>query len=254
MRNGLVFELRDGCVVLDSTPVLDDLEFKLSSGEFLALLGSNGSGKTTLVRALLGLVPLTSGVVRVFDEPPDRFGQWSRIGYVPQRPSVAPGAPASVIEVVLSGRIGRSRRLRPYHGGDREAATNALGVVGLTDLSAKPLTHLSGGQQQRVLIARALAGEPDVLVLDEPVSGVDLEHQERLAAALQRFNQRGGSVLLVAHTLGPMENLVTREVVMHAGTVTYEGPHHPHHVHAEHVHHPEVPPEHSPLDRLTGGS
>lgn len=253
MSEALVFELQGGRVALNSTLVLDDLDFRFAAGEFLALLGANGSGKTTLVRALLGLVPLGGGDARVFDTPLDRFRQWSRIGYVPQRLSAVSGTPASVMEVVLSGRIGRSQRLRPYRGSDRLASMQALDAVGLAPLAETPLAHLSGGQQQRVLIARSLAAEPDVLVLDEPLSGVDLEHQESLADTLKHFNERGGSVLLVAHGLGPMEDLITREVVMHAGKVTYDGPHHPHHVHAEHVHHPEAHLERSPLDRAAGG-
>jgi zinc transport system ATP-binding protein len=205
-----------------------------------------------LVRALLGLVPLASGSIRVFDRPLAQFREWHRIGYVPQRASAASGAPASVIEVVLSGRVGRTRRLRPYTSKDRAAAARALETVGLAELAATPIAQLSGGQQQRVLIARALGSEPDVLVLDEPISGVDVENQEKLGNMLKGFNARGGSVLLVAHGLGRMEGLITREVVMHLGSVSYDGPHHPEHVHAEHVHHPESHPEPSPLDRAAG--
>ncbi|MFN2389747.1 MAG: metal ABC transporter ATP-binding protein [Actinomycetota bacterium] len=253
MSGEAVFELRAGTVVLGSAVVVDGVDFTLDTGDFVALLGSNGSGKTTLVRALLGLVPLSAGSVHIFGSPLDRFAEWPRIGYVPQRASVAPGAPASVMEVVLSGRAGRSRRFRPYGTTDRRAAAEALDAVGLSALAADPVADLSGGQQQRVLIARALAGEPEVLVLDEPVSGVDLDHQESFAAILRDFNHEGGTVLLVAHGLGAMEELIGREVVMHAGKVTYEGPHHPHHVHAEHVHHPEVELGDSPLDRAAGG-
>jgi zinc transport system ATP-binding protein len=253
VTDDLVFHMRHGRVALDSTLVLEDVDFRLAPGEFLALLGANGSGKTTLVRALLGLVPLAAGTVHVFGRPLREFGQWPRIGYVPQRASAAAGAPASVMEVVLSGRIGRARRLRSYGATDRAAACRALEILGLADLASVPIAHLSGGQQQRALIARALGGEPDVLVLDEPISGVDLEHQERLAKTLREFAKRGGSVLLVAHSLGSMEGLVTREVVMRAGKVSYDGPHHPHHVHAEHVHHLETEADRSPIDRAAGG-
>lgn len=239
-------------MVLDSTVVLDGIDFSLWPGEFLALLGSNGSGKTTLVRTLLGLVPLASGSIGLFGEPLEHFRQWYRIGFVPQRAAAAPGAPASVMEVVMSGRAGRSRRLRPYGHEDREAAASALKALDLQEMSAVPVSRLSGGQLQRVLVARALATRPDVLVLDEPVAGVDLEHQEMLARTLGELNGEGTTVLLVAHGLGAMEDLITREVVMHAGEVTYDGPHHAHHVHAEHVHHPEVHLVASPLDRAVG--
>lgn len=248
-----VFELNGGRVVLNSTVVLEDLDFQLSPGEFLALLGSNGSGKTTLVRALLGLVALDSGFANILGERLERFNQWFRIGYVPQHVSALSSAPASVREVVLSGRIGRSRRFLPYRTSDRVAAVRALDAVGLGSLARVPLARLSGGQQQRALIARALVTEPDVLVLDEPLAGVDLEHQEELAETLKRMNLGGATILLVAHGLGSMEGLITREVVMHAGKITYDGPHHPHHVHEEPVHHPKVSHEGTPLDRAMGG-
>jgi zinc transport system ATP-binding protein len=254
MREPSVFEMRAGRVVLNSTLVLDGVDFRLGAGEFLALLGANGSGKTTLVRALLGLVPLAGGSLRINGRKVRRPEPGLRIGYVPQRGSASSGAPASVIEIVLSGRIGRARPLQPYRAADRDAARHALEVLGLADLASVPVTQLSGGEQQRVLIARAVAGEPDVLVLDEPMSGVDLEHQERLAGTLKDFNQHGGSILLVAHGLGPMEELITREVVMHGGRVSYDGPHHPHHVHIDQVHHPETQIERSPLDRAAEGS
>ncbi len=246
------FELDRGRVTLGSTVAVDDVRFALMPGEFLALLGPNGSGKTTLVRALLGLVPLSGGRLALFGQPLGDFRGWGRIGYVPQQGSTAPTGAASVLEVALSGRIARTRRFRRYGRADRMAALDALDVVGLRDLAAAPVMRLSGGQQQRVSIARALAGSPDVLVLDEPLSGVDAEHQERVATALRDFNSGGGAVLLVAHGLGPIEELVTREVVMEAGRVVYDGPHHPDHVHADHAHHRDSHFPSSALDRAAG--
>lgn len=246
-----VMQVRRGRVALDSRLVLDGIDFALSSGEFLTLLGANGSGKTTLVRALLGLVPV-EGEVRLFGDALASFRAWRRIGYVPQRLTAAAGGAASVMEVALSGRLARTRRFRRYGDADRSAALQALDTVGLRELSSRPVGRLSGGQHQRALIARALAGEPDVLVLDEPLSGVDAEHQAKIASALHEFHDRGGTVLLVAHGLGPIEDLVTREVVMDEGRVVYDGPHHPDHVHAEHVHHPQPPGMPSALDRAAG--
>lgn len=248
-----MFELSEARVELGSTIAVDGVDFELAGGEFLALLGANGSGKTTMVRALLGLAPISTGSLRLFGKPLRAFRDWARIGYVPQRASTAPAGPASVMEVVLTGRVARSSRFRRYGAADRSAAMHALEVGGLSELASLPIARLSGGQQQRVLIARALAGAPEVLVLDEPLSGVDLEHQETMARTLRDFNSGGGTVLLVAHGLGPMEDLVTREVVMDAGAVVYNGPHLPHHVHADHVHHPEAHMRPSPLDRAAGG-
>ena len=232
-----VFELSHGSVALDGHIVLHDVDFAMDAGAFVVLLGANGSGKTTLVRALLGLTPLQSGRVKLFGQPLDRFGQWERIGYVPQRHGAAAGVPATVGEVVLSGRIARVKPFRRFVAADREAAERALQTVGLDDLIDTPVTSLSGGQQQRVLIARALATEPDVLVLDEPVSAVDIEHQESFAVTLETLKDTGHSVLLVAHALGAMEPLVDRAVVLEGGHVGYDGPPSRGQVPEAHVHH-----------------
>ncbi len=244
------FELRSATVTLGAIVALEDVDLTLRPGEFLALLGANGSGKSTLVRALLGLVPLQDGDLRIFERPLSAFREWWRVGYVPQRLAAAPATPASVLEVVLSGRIARSRRLRPYSRVDRAAALQAIEEVDLSERMHTPIGELSGGQQQRALLGRALAGEPEALLLDEPVAAVDLDHQERLAATLRRINERGCAVLLVAHSLGAMEELIAREVVLEGGRVVYEGPHLPHHIHAD-VHHEHQVVADSALDRAT---
>lgn len=231
------FSLEAGRVVLGGRPVLHEVNFEMHSGEFVVILGANGSGKTTLVRSLLGLAPLSSGTLRLFDRPPARFREWWRIGYVPQRFTATSGVPATVEEVVLSGRIARARRARAYSADDKAAARRALDAVGLAAKSKDAIDTLSGGQQQRALIARALSVEPDVLVLDEPVSGVDIEHQEIFASTLSALRAEGRSVLLVAHELGAMQNLVSRAVVLEAGRVAYDGPPLDEHFHIEHVHH-----------------
>ena len=188
------------------------------------MLGPNGSGKSTLVRALTGLRPLARGSLRLFGTPFDSFGEWHRLGYVPQRAGAASGVPASVSEVVASGRLTRRRLLRPASRADRAAVASALEVVGLADRARDSVATLSGGQQQRVLIARALAGEPDVLVLDEPTAGVDAESQEAFWHVLSALKERGVAVLLVSHHLGPLAALVDRVVVVSDGSISYDGP------------------------------
>jgi zinc transport system ATP-binding protein len=217
------FLLRGGRVVIGSRAALDEVDFRLESGEFLALLGGNGAGKTTLVKVLLGLLPISAGTVELFATPLDRFQDWHRIGYLPQRFTAASGVPATVREVVATGRLARTGMWRRPGTDDREAVRRALEIVGLRDRERDSLETLSGGQQQRVLIARALTVEPDVLVLDEPASGIDVESQEALAGALKVVREQGRSVLLVAHGLGAMEPLVDRTVVLEAGRVIYEG-------------------------------
>ena len=255
-----VFDLRAGCVHLGGREVLHDVSVRVEPGEFVAVLGANGSGKTTLVRTLVGLVPLSRGALDVFGTPVGRFRDWPRLGYVPQRLSVGNGVPTTVREVVASGRVGRVRRLRPYGAADRAAVDHALGDVGLEDRAEDAVTTLSGGQQQRVLIARALAGEPEVLVLDEPTAGVDADSQDTLAGALGHLSQAGGSVVLVAHELGPLAELIGRAVVLSGGRVVSDGPppepegHHaaPGHVHL-HPHESPAPARPPLLDPRTFG-
>ena len=255
--------LEDGAVAIGGRPVLRHVDLRVEAGEFVALMGANGSGKSTLVRALVGLRPLTSGRLRLFDSDLERFHSWARVGYVPQRGGAASGVPASVWEVVASGRLTRRRLLRPLGAADRAAIRDALEVVGLSDRAGDGVSQLSGGQQQRVLIARALAGEPELFFLDEPTAGVDLANQEAFAHALSVLKSRGATIVLVAHELGPLAGLVDRSVVMRHGRVAYDGaplgdhaspglaPDGGHVHHVDHLHrtrHDVAPPVTGPLD------
>ncbi|WP_300551254.1 metal ABC transporter ATP-binding protein [uncultured Nocardioides sp.] len=216
-------ELRDGAVAIGGRPVLRHVDLTVPEGQFVALMGANGSGKSTLVRAALGLWPLAQGSVHIYGTPLRRFDDWSRIGFVPQRGAATSGVPSSVHEVVASGRLSRRRLLRPLSREDRRAIAEALEVVGMTDRAKDRSGQLSGGQQQRVLIARALAGGADLLLLDEPTAGVDLANQRALAESLGRVKAAGATVLLVAHELGPLAPLVDRAVVMRHGRIAYDG-------------------------------
>lgn len=218
-----VLEAQDVSVSLGGLPVLRGIEIGIRAGEFVALVGSNGSGKSTLVKALLGLLPLSRGEVRLFGEPLSTFGTWRRIGYVPQRSTLTMQS-ASVAEVVATGRLARRRPLVPALGSHRVAVRDALTRVGLADRAQDAMTTLSGGQQQRVLIARALVGRPDALVMDEPLAGVDLESQAEMAEILSGFHNDGGTVLIVLHELGPLEALIDRAIVLQDGRVVHDGP------------------------------
>ncbi|NDU72940.1 ATP-binding cassette domain-containing protein [Actinomadura sp. DSM 109109] len=215
-----------GLVRRDGRAVLAGVDLRVEAGEVLAVLGPNGAGKSTLVRALLGLVPLAGGRTEIFGAPPARFRDWRRIGYVPQRLPMGGGVPATVREVVASGRAARRSRWRPApladRAADRAAVDRALETAGLTGRARDSAHLLSGGQQQRVLIARALAGEPDVFVMDEPTAGVDAGSQAALASALHELARAGRTVVLVAHELGPMEPLITRTVELGHGRVVRE--------------------------------
>jgi zinc transport system ATP-binding protein len=254
----VVVELRGVVVGYGGRPVLRGIDLTIHAGEAVAILGANGSGKSTLIRTVLGLVPRFAGTVRLFGDDQDRGRparrQLRRVGYVPQRLGAGSGVPATVAEVVASGRLARRTLLRPAGAADRTAVASALAAVGLADRAAVPVGTLSGGQQQRTLIARALAAEPELLILDEPTAGVDAASQEAFAEALRSFLDGGGSVLLVAHELGPLAALVTRAIVIHDGVVAHDGAAPEpagHHAHPGHDHvHPHAPPE--PPDFWTG--
>jgi zinc transport system ATP-binding protein len=224
MTRATVLALRGGTVGYQNRPVLRDVDFTLSAGEVVVLLGANGSGKSTLVRGLLGLVPLIGGELELFGVPAARFHERWRIGYVPQRHTVVGGVPSTVREVVSSGRLARKHPFAPLRAEDRAAVAAAIDTVGLAEKATTDVAELSGGQQRRVLIARALAGEPDVLVMDEPTAGVDVANQEILAETLRRLVTGGKTLLLVAHELGPLEPLIDRVVVLRDGRTTYDGP------------------------------
>ncbi|MFC7893491.1 metal ABC transporter ATP-binding protein [Streptomyces sp. NPDC057381] len=223
MSDEPVISLRGVRAELGSRPVLRGIDLTVGRGEVVALLGANGSGKSTAVRTVIGQVPVTVGEVDLFGTPRRRFRDWARVGYVPQRTTAAGGVPATVTEVVSSGRLSRAR-FGVLRKADREAVRRALDLVGMADRAKDSVNALSGGQHQRVLIARALAAEPELLIMDEPMAGVDLASQEVLADTLRDQVAAGTTVLLVLHELGPLEPLIDRAVVLRDGCVLHDGP------------------------------
>jgi zinc transport system ATP-binding protein len=205
-----------------ATPVLRDVTLRVLPGEFVALAGPNGAGKSTLLRVLLGLEQPAAGSVRLFGVPPADLVDRHRLGYVPQRPSLAGGMVATVADIVASGRLTSGRWLgrRPLR--ERDAIDRSLASVGLLERRNDPIALLSGGQQQRAFIARAMAAEPDLLVLDEPVAGLDADSQRDFRDALVSMVERGGAVLLVSHELGAVADDLDRVVVLR-GTVRFDG-------------------------------
>ena len=218
---------REVCIDIESACILSNVDFTVEPGEFVAVLGANGSGKTTLMRAILGLLPITSGQIDVFGTPIGRFREWARLAYVPQRLHSAGAVPVSVHEVVGAGLI--SPRQRLPHRGDRQRVADALAEVGLADRRRDRFDALSGGQQRRVMIAAALAKDADLYVLDEPTAGVDAESQQRISETFGSLHARGRTVVLVTHELGPFASLASRIIVLgsprgETSTVLYDGP------------------------------
>jgi zinc transport system ATP-binding protein len=172
-------------------------------GEFAAIIGPNGAGKTTLIKVVLGLVRPDSGMVKVFGVPRDELGPLkAKIGYVPQIFTIDLNFPVTVFEVVLMGLYGKIGVGRRPSEEDRRAALAAIEKVGITDLKDRPIGRLSGGQRQRAFVARALANNPDLLVLDEPTTGVDVATTFNLYSLLHKLKNEGITIVLVSHDVG----------------------------------------------------
>jgi zinc transport system ATP-binding protein len=211
--------------------VLRNVSLAVEQGEFVAIAGPNGGGKTTLLRLVLGLERPAAGRVRV---------ETRRLGYLAQRTEAGVDAPLTVRELVGAGRVARTRLVGPLAPKDRDAVREAIVRVGLGRLADRRLRTLSGGQQQRAFIAKALAAEPELLVLDEPTTGVDAESQEAIAELLERLRSAlGMTILYVSHEFGAVERFVER-VVLVRGEIVFDGPpselpdvwHDPSHAHA----------------------
>nr|WP_255633346.1 ATP-binding cassette domain-containing protein [Demequina sp. TTPB684] len=211
---------RDVRVSLQGSEILHGVDIEAAPGEVVALMGGNGSGKSTFVRALVGAVPSTTGTIEFFGEPASALAR-ARVGYVPQRLTASGGLAATALEVVMSGLLGQ-RTLRPGRGAHTKAL-KALATLGVQDLADRNVSHLSGGQQQRVLISRALVREPRMLILDEPMAGVDLESQVAFAHALGHLKEAGVAIVIVLHELGALARHIDRAVVIEHGCITYVG-------------------------------
>jgi zinc transport system ATP-binding protein len=220
---GPVLELRDAVIGYDGHAVVTEVSFSVAAGEVVAVLGANGSGTSTLVRGILGLAEHLGGGIEAFGAPVERMGRRWRIGYVPQRHTLAVGIPATVTEIVTAGRLAQTPPWRRLGATDRQRVQSAIELVGLGGRERDPVSELSGGQQRRVLIARALAGDAELLLLDEPTAGVVAQNQVALADTMQHLVDDGVTILLVAHELGPAADVVTRSIVLHAGRITYDG-------------------------------
>lgn len=188
---------------------LDHVTMTVDKGAFTAVIGPNGAGKTTLIKVILGLVEPESGSVRVFGRPVHELGRLrSRIGYVPQIFAVDLEFPVTVMEAVLMGTYGRVGAGRRTSAADRGAALAALERVAIANLADRPIARLSSGQRQRVFIARALVNKPDLLLLDEPTTGVDVETTGNLYSLLRALKTEGVTVVLVSHDIGVVANYV----------------------------------------------
>ncbi len=184
--------------------VLENVNLRVSAGDFLAMLGPNGGGKTTLIKILLGILPLRQGKVSILGQSPGKSTH--RIGYVPQHLSSNEKFPINVKDVVVMGRLGSVGRFHGYSDEDFSMALTALEKVGMSEYSGNLIASLSGGQRQRVLIARALACDPEILFLDEPTASIDQPFHSRLYDLLHDLNETGKTIVVISHDLSVLSS------------------------------------------------
>ncbi|MEO8555076.1 MAG: metal ABC transporter ATP-binding protein [Actinomycetota bacterium] len=223
-RSQAILSLRSASFGYADRAVLSGVTLDIHAGEVVAVLGANGSGKSTLVKGLLGLNNHLGGQVALFGTPLDRFRDHARLGYVPQRHTLSASVRSTVAEIVAVGRLPHQGWLARTNHEDRRIIEESLALVGLADRACVDVSTLSGGQQRRVLIARALAAQPDVLIMDEPTAGVDLASQEVLSQVIARLASRGATMLIVTHELQALQRVLTRIIEVEHGQVTFDGP------------------------------
>ena len=258
--NAPTIDLQNICFTYGGEPILCEVDLSIARGEFLGLIGPNGSGKSTLLKIVLGLLRPTEGEVRLFGQPAAQCNERWRIGYVPQRLSTFDAQfPATVAEVVGMGRFARLGPFRRPQAADREAVERALAAVGMIPFRDRRIGQLSVGQQQRAFIARALATEAELLILDEPTAAVDAATQEEFYHLLEGLNRdRGMTIMLVEHDLAMVAAhvasiaLLNRRIVFRGSPAEYAARDFLHGVYDERTTcevHPEIPHLHAPHDR-----
>lgn len=214
-------EIHDLTVSYDRKPVLYGIDVTVEPGALVGVVGPNGAGKSTLIKTIMGIVPSSGGWVKVFGQPFDKAV--TRVGYVPQRESVDWDFPVSVMDVVLMGRYGHAGLLRRVGKRDREIARDCLEKVNMTPFASRQIGNLSGGQQQRVFLARALAQESDLYLMDEPFAGVDAATETAVVELLRELKERGKTLLIVHHDLATAREYFDKLLLLNMRLVAYGG-------------------------------
>ncbi|MEK7643757.1 MAG: metal ABC transporter ATP-binding protein [Patescibacteria group bacterium] len=219
-----IIEIKSVSFAYGGTPVLNNVSLNIHEGDYIGVIGPNGGGKTTLLRIILGLLKPTSGAVKLFGTPCLCRKEWSRLGYVPQKAiNFDPLFPATVYEVAAMGRYGKKGLLRGLNAEDHRVIAESLGRVEMLEYRDRLIGDLSGGQQQRVFIARALSGEPEVLLLDEPTIGIDLQTQEQFYRLLKKLNKELNlTLILISHDIGVVAGEAT-EIAFLNQSIQYYG-------------------------------
>ncbi len=221
-----VFEVKNLFFRANAQKILEDISLTILPGDYCAIIGPNGGGKTTLIRLLLGLEKPTKGKIKLFGQPLSRFKRWDKIGYVPQRASqLDENFPATVLEVVKMGRTAKQGLFKRLTQADKDAIAEAMTKMDVSDIQGKLIGELSGGQRQRVMIARALASKPEVLILDEPNTGVDVVSQQRFYKLLRELNQdENMTIVFITHDIGVIADDIGRLFTVNQSLLTCNNP------------------------------
>ena len=219
-----VVRLDDVTVRRGEVLALDGINLRIHSGTIDALVGMNGAGKSTLFSAIMGLVPLAGGTLTVFGDTPARARAAGRIAFMPQGDAIDPDFPLTVADVVMMGRYGRLGLTRRPRAADHRAVAACLDRVQLTDLAQRSIGTLSGGQRKRALMARALAQEADVLLLDEPFAGVDYRSEQLIADVLRQLAAEGRSIIVSTHDISSLPERADRVILLAQRLITVDTP------------------------------
>lgn len=215
----------------ENKPVINGLNFSIFERDFVGLIGSNGAGKTTLLKMIVGLLKPDRGEIRLFGEPIGQFRDWERIGYVPQKNAFNPLFPATVREVVASGLYGKKNMFRRLSKAQLQKSDDAMYALRIEDLADRRIGQLSGGQQQRVFLARSLVNNPELLILDEPTVGIDVESQASFFRMIRHMHQHHHiTFIMVSHDMDMMESYLGEEPAQTSGGLSF---------YVKHTHEPE---------------
>ena len=214
--------LRGVCAGYFGRDVLDEVSFDVDEGDFVGIIGPNGSGKSTLLKVIAGLHPAQCGSVSVFGGPPDPRRRI--VGYVPQAESVNWSFPVTALDVVLMGRYGKLGIFHRPRKSDVESARDALAEVGMADRASSQIGELSGGQQQRVFVARALSQDPQLMLLDEPIAGVDATSQHAMFTLLEERQRRGMTIVASTHDLSCVATWFDKLLCLNHRVIAYGTP------------------------------
>lgn len=219
-------ELKDVSFKYGNSSVLENITASVHEGEYLGIIGPNGGGKTTLLKLILGLLKPTSGSIEIYGQPVSSYAGKAKIGYVPQRAATSDYQfPATVEEIVLSGRTAKAGLLKRFSAEDRKQVKKALEIAGISNLGDRLLSNLSGGERQRVYIARALACEPKILILDEPTVAIDIVSQEKFYNFLDDLHEKLGlTILFVSHDIDVVAQQVETVLCLNRGLVCHGTP------------------------------